>query len=293
MHSPVKSHVLPSTIGVLGAGQMGRGIAQVAAQAGCSVLLADVDLARAEAGRAMIGKGLESLVQKGKMDPSVASAVMERIHPRGGAAQLADSQFVIEAATENEVLKRELFLQLDKAVAPGVILATNTSSISITRLAAATSRPQQVIGMHFMNPPPIMTLVEVIRGEDTRQDTYELTCALITHFGKTVVTSSDYPGFIVNRILMPMINEAAYALMEGVASVEDIDAAMRLGTNQPMGPLALADLIGLDTCVAILEVMHKGLGDPKYRPCPLLRRLVDSGRLGRKSPRGGFYTKTA
>ncbi|MEZ4270484.1 MAG: 3-hydroxybutyryl-CoA dehydrogenase [Myxococcota bacterium] len=275
-----------NVVGVIGAGQMGQGIAQVAAHNGCQVLLSDIDLAAAKKGREVLLSGLEKRVAKGKFDATAYTQVRENIRAIGGLEEFAQAQIVIEAASESEALKGKLFSALDKLVGPDTILASNTSSISITRLAAVTQRPDKVIGMHFMNPVPVMKLVEIIRGVATNDATHQATVALAERFGKQVVTSADYSGFIVNRILMPMINEAAFALMEGVASAEDIDTAMKLGTNQPMGPLVLADFIGLDTCLAIMNVLHEGLGDSKYRPCPLLRRLVDAGRLGRKSGHG-------
>ncbi|MCK5688767.1 3-hydroxybutyryl-CoA dehydrogenase [Myxococcota bacterium] len=273
-------------IGILGAGQMGRGIAQTAAQAGLDVLLADIDQATADKGKAMIEKGLVKLVGKGKIDDARKDEILAKIQTVASLSEFKTVQMAIEAATENEELKKQLFRNLDEVIPADAILATNTSSISITLLASGTGRPEKVIGMHFMNPVPVMKLVEVIRGDATTDETYEATVKMAEALGKTVVTSTDYPGFIVNRILMPMINEAAFALMEGVASAKDIDAAMKLGTNQPMGPLVLADFIGLDTCLAILEVLHEGHGDPKYRPCPLLKRMVNAGRLGKKVGHG-------
>lgn len=274
------------TIGVVGSGQMGRGIAQTAAQAGCKVTLSDLNAETAKGGKDTIARSLDRLVSKEKITPDQRAAILDRIHPIDGLGEHAGASIVIEAATENEALKTSIFQQLDAALPAETLLATNTSSISITRLAGATTRPGKIIGMHFMNPVPVMKLVEVIRGIATEGDTYATTVALAEAMGKTVVTSEDYPGFIVNRILMPMINEAAFVLMEGVASAKDIDAAMQLGTNQPMGPLVLADFIGLDTCLSIMEVLHEGLGDSKYRPCPLLRQRVDAGWLGRKTGRG-------
>lgn len=274
------------SIGVVGSGQMGRGIAQTAAAAGYVVTLSDMNRETAEAGKGTILKGLERLVGKGKITAEDAAGIGERIQPVGSLKEHGDAGIVIEAATEKEALKISIFQEMDQALPEETLLATNTSSISVTRIGGATGRPERVIGMHFMNPVPVMKLVEVIRGIATSEETLETTVKLAEKMGKTVVTSADYPGFIVNRILMPMINEAAFTLMEGVASAEDIDAAMKLGTNQPMGPLVLADFIGLDTCLAIMEVLHEGIGDSKYRPCPLLRRLVDAGRLGRKAGHG-------
>jgi len=273
-------------IGVIGAGQMGRGIAQASSSAGFLTTLSDVNEATAQAGKDQIANQLERLVGKGKLGQAQRGEILERIIPIHALEGHADSSIVIEAATENEDLKAKIFKGLDEVLPTQVILATNTPSISVTRLAGITTRADRVIGMHFMNPVPVMKLVEIIRGIGTSEETYRITSQLAQAMGKTVVTSADYPGFVVNRILMPMLNEAAFALMEGVASAEDIDAAMKLGTNQPMGPLTLADFIGLDTCLAIMEVLYEGMGDPKYRPCPLLRRMVDSGRLGRKVGRG-------
>lgn len=275
-------------IGVLGAGQMGAGIAQVAATVGYQVLMADVGLEQANKGKAGIDKILTRNVSKGRIDEAKKAEILARLTPVNGLSDLSSADFVIEAATENEALKLKLFTQLDEHCAPHAILATNTSSIPITRIAAATNRPHKVIGMHFMNPVPVMKLVEIITGLATDEATHQLTEALAEKMGKETVLARDMPGFIVNRILMPMINEAVTALYEGIGSREDIDAGMRLGTNQPMGPLTLADFIGLDTCLAIMEVLHQGMGDSKYRPCPLLKQYVDAGWLGRKSGRG-FY----
>lgn len=273
---------------VVGAGQMGAGIAQVALQAGLKVTLVDAAEPALQKGAERIKGGLKKLVEKGKLDQAKHDAAVGNLHTATSITSVKDVDFAVEAVTENEDLKRKIFKDLDEVVKPGGVLATNTSSIPITRIAASTKRPESVIGMHFMNPVPVMQLVELIRGAATSDQTYATTRALAEKMGKTTVVSKDYPGFIVNRILIPMLNEACFALMEGVASVEDIDTAMKLGTNQPMGPLTLADFIGLDTCLYIAEVMHKGLGDPKYRPCPLLRQYVEAGWLGKKSGRG-FY----
>jgi 3-hydroxybutyryl-CoA dehydrogenase len=274
---------------VMGAGQMGAGIAQVALTAGCRVSLVDVGREIVDRGAGRVRSGLAKLREKGKLDAEAERSALSRLALATSVREIGDVDVAIEAATENEALKRGIFGELDAVVRPGGVLATNTSSIPITRIAASTRRPEAVIGMHFMNPVPLMQLVEIIRGAATSDATFERTRALAQAMGKTTVTSRDYPGFIVNRILIPMLNEAVYALMEGLGTAEDIDTAMKLGTNQPMGPLQLADFIGLDTVLFIAEVMHRGLGDPKYRPCPLLRQYVDAGWLGKKSGRG-FYT---
>ncbi|HZW90752.1 MAG TPA: 3-hydroxybutyryl-CoA dehydrogenase [Myxococcaceae bacterium] len=271
---------------VVGAGQMGAGIAQVALTAGLRVTLVDVAKDAVDKGAGRIRSGLGKLREKGKLDESAERSALGRLTTSTSAKEAKEVDLAIEAATENEELKKRIFQDLDAVVRPGGVLATNTSSIPITRIAAATKRPDAVIGMHFMNPVPVMQLVELIRGAATSDATFERTRSLAQAMGKTVVTSRDYPGFIVNRILIPMLNEAAYALMEGLGTAEDIDTAMKLGTNQPMGPLQLADFIGLDTVLFIAEVMHRGLGDPKYRPCPLLRQYVDAGWLGKKTGRG-------
>jgi 3-hydroxybutyryl-CoA dehydrogenase len=276
-------------VAVVGAGQMGAGIAQVALQAGFKVTLIDVSREFVEKGAERIRGGLQKLVEKGKLEEAKRAAALERFKTALSASEAQDLDFAVEAVTENEELKKRIFRDLDAAVRPGGVLATNTSSIPITRIAAATRRPEAVIGMHFMNPVPVMQLVEVIRGAATSDQTYAATKGLAEKMGKTTVVSRDFPGFIVNRILIPMLNEACFAVMEGIGTPSDIDTAMKLGTNQPMGPLQLADFIGLDTCLSIAEVMHKGLGDDKYRPCPLLRQYVDAGWLGKKSGRG-FYT---
>ena len=275
-------------IAVIGAGQMGNGIAHVFAQAGFPVTMIDVADAALQRGRATIASNLDRQIKKGTIDAAAKDTTLARISENTDIGAAADAAVVIEAATEHAPLKFEIFSKLDSLTPATTILATNTSSISITEIAARTKRAEQVIGMHFMNPVPVMQLVEVIRGLATSDATTTKVIGLAQQLGKTPVEVNDYPGFVANRILMPMINEAVYCLMEGVGSVESIDTVMKLGMNHPMGPLALADFIGLDTCVAILEVMHKGLGDPKYRPCPLLRKYVAAGWLGKKSGRG-FY----
>ncbi len=272
-------------VGVLGAGQMGGGIAQVIAASGLRVKLADMDLATAENGKASIAKRLAKQVEKGRL----TAELLDNIVPVGGIADFNDVDMAIEAASENLELKQKLFQQLDAACPPEAILASNTSSISITLMAAATSRPSRFIGMHFFNPVPAMKLVEVIKGLATDQATYEATKALAEKVGKEVVSCEDKAGFVVNRLLLPFLNEACFTLEEGVSSIEDIDKAVNLGLNHPMGPFALADFIGLDTCLAIMEVLHKELGEDKYRPAPLLRKYVAAGWLGKKSGRG-FYT---
>jgi 3-hydroxybutyryl-CoA dehydrogenase len=276
-------------IAVLGAGQMGAGVAQIAAADGdYEVLLADIDRATADKGKAGVAKQLGRKVEKGKLEGSVRDAILSRITTVDSIKDLADADIVVEAATENIDLKKELFRQLDATCKPGAILATNTSSISITLVAAETKRPEQVVGMHFMNPVPVMKLVEIIRGLATTDETYNTTVALAEKLGKTCVTSKDSPGFIVNRILIPLLNEACFALQEGLGTAEDIDTGAKLGLNHPMGPLELADLIGLDTCLAIADVLHRELGDDKYRAANIMRTHVAAGWLGRKSKRG-FY----
>src|SRR6202162_5310821 len=276
------------TVGVIGAGQMGAGIAQVTAQAGIPVVMHDVSAEACKRGFDSIRKNFDRMIERGRFKPEERDRVMEIIKTATDLSAMKRADFVIEAVTENEDAKIAIFQQLDKVCDPDVIFASNTSSISITRMGARTSRADRVIGMHFMNPVPAMKLVEIIRGLATSEPTFQQTRALPEQLGKTTMTAQDFPGFIVNRVLLPMINEAIYTMYEGVGGVTDIDTAMKLGTNQPMGPLELADLIGLDTCLAIMEVMHRVLGDDKYRPCPLLKKYVDAGYLGRKSGRG-FY----
>ena len=276
------------TFGVIGAGQMGNGITQVAAMSGLNVIMNDIKDEFVERGLATITKILSRNVDKGKMTDDEKNAVLGRIQTSVSMKDMASADFVVEAATENEPLKFKIFQDLDEICKSGVILATNTSSIPIGRIAAQTGRPDKVIGMHFMNPVPVMKLVEVIPGIATSEETMKITWELSERFGKTPAKSNDFPGFIANRILMPMINEAVYCLYHNVGTREDIDTVMKLGMNHPMGPLTLADLIGLDTCLAIMETLYDGFKDSKYRPCPLLRKYVEAGWLGRKTGKG-FY----
>ena len=276
------------TVGVVGAGQMGNGIAQVAAMSGLSVIMSDITEELVQRGLTNLTKILARNVDKGKMSPEDRDAALGRIRTTVNLRDMAAAEVVIEAATENEALKFQIFRNLDAICAPQAILASNTSSIPIGRIAAQTKRPDRVIGMHFMNPVPVMELVELIRALTTSDETFELTRDLCLKFGKTPAEASDYPGFLINRILMPMLNEAVYCLYQGVGTRENIDTVMLLGANHPMGPLALADLIGLDTCLAIMETLFHGFCDSKYRPCPLLRKYVEAGWLGRKTKRG-FY----
>ncbi|HEX3556799.1 MAG TPA: 3-hydroxybutyryl-CoA dehydrogenase [Thermoanaerobaculia bacterium] len=276
------------TIGVVGAGTMGHGIAQVSAQSGYEVILVDAVPEALARGRVQIGKGYERLLGKGKLTAGQRDEALGRLTTAGELAALERADLVVEAVVEKYDVKRQVLAELDRICPPHTLLASNTSSISITRLAASTSRPDKVIGMHFMNPVPVMQLVEVIRGLATSQETWEAVEAASRQMGKTPVEVHDAPGFVSNRVLMPMINEAVFCLYEGVGKAEAIDEVMKLGMNHPMGPLALADLIGLDVCLDILRVLQDGFGDPKYRPCPLLVKMVDAGHLGRKSGRG-FY----
>jgi len=278
----------PHTLGIVGSGQMGGGIGQVAAQAGFAVLLYDVAPQIVNRALENIQRGLVRLTERGKLPEEEQRAILGRLRGTANLVELREADLIIEAAPEDYEIKKAIFQQLDQITRPEVILASNTSSISLTQLGAVTKRPDKVIGMHFMNPPVVMQLVEIVRGLVTSEDTLQAVDALAKKMGKTTILAKDYAGFIVNRILLPMINEAIYALYEGVGGVADIDQGMKLGTNQPMGPLALADLIGLDTCLAVLERLHHGLGDDKYRPCPLLRNYVAAGYLGRKTGKG-FY----
>lgn len=275
-------------IGVIGAGQMGSGIAHVCSLAGLDITLADVSMDRVKAGVEIIDGNMQRQEHKGAITDADRKAALQRIKPVDNLKTFGDCDIVIEAATEDEQTKRKIFTELCPHLKPETMVATNTSSISITRLAASTDRPERFIGIHFMNPVPLMQLVELIRGIATEDETFEAAKALIDKLGKTVAVSEDFPAFMVNRILLPMINEAIYTLYEGVGSVDAIDTAMRLGANHPMGPLQLADFIGLDTCLSVMQVLHEGLADSKYRPCPLLVKYVEAGWLGRKTQRG-FY----
>jgi 3-hydroxybutyryl-CoA dehydrogenase len=276
------------TVGIIGAGQMGGGIAHVAAMAGYDVLLYDISKDRIEKGIATISGNMARQVASGKMPEQTRSAAVGRIRPAETMQDLGGADLVIEAATEDETVKRKIFQQFCPVLNPAALIATNTSSISITRMAASTDRPERFIGIHFMNPVPVMKLVELVRGIATVDATFEAAKGFVNSLDKTITVAEDFPAFIVNRILLPMINEAIYVLYEGVGTVEGIDTAMKLGANHPMGPLQLADFIGLDTCLSIMQVLHDGLSDTKYRPCPLLVKYVEAGWLGRKTGRG-FY----
>jgi 3-hydroxybutyryl-CoA dehydrogenase len=277
------------TVGVIGAGTMGNGIAQAFAQSGFSVVLVDVAQPMLDRAQTTIARSLAKFVEKGKLTTAAREESIARISTATSVSSLSQADFIVEAIIEDEAAKRALFSSLDGLAKPDTILASNTSSISITTLGAATKRPDRVLGMHFMNPVPMMQLVELIRGQATSDESMRVASDLCGALGKTGVEAADYPGFLANRILMPMLNEAFFAVMEGVGTPDAVDAVMKLGMNHPMGPLQLADLIGLDVCLAILNVLHDGLGDPKFRPCPLLRRMVAAGHIGRKSGRG-FYT---
>jgi 3-hydroxybutyryl-CoA dehydrogenase len=277
-----------NSVGIIGAGQMGSGIAHVCALAGMNVRLNDLSEDRVKLGLATIHGNMARQISKGQITEADRSLALERIVPSDDFAQLGECDLVIEAATENEDVKRKIFTALCQVLPPNILLASNTSSISITRLASVSDRPERFIGIHFMNPVPLMQLVELIRGIATSDETFEVSRAFVARLGKTSTVSEDFPAFIVNRILLPMINEAIYTLYEGVGTVDAIDTAMRLGANHPMGPLQLADFIGLDTCLSVMQVLHEGLADTKYRPCPLLVKYVEAGWLGRKTQRG-FY----
>ena len=276
------------SVGVIGAGTMGNGIAHVAARSGLKVILHDVEQRSLDRAISTITKNLDREIAKGKISVDDKSSALSRITPTIQNTAIAEADFIIEAVIEDFGTKSKVFQAMDQIARPGAILASNTSSISITKLSSRTKRADKVIGMHFMNPVPMMPLVEIVKGLATSDDTYQITKQLAASLGKTPVEVNDFPGFVSNRVLMPMINEAIYCVMEGVGTVEAVDSIMKLGMNHPMGPLSLADLIGLDVCLNIMEVLHSGLGDSKYRPCPLLRKMVDAGRLGRKSGQG-FY----